>query len=147
MILTTYLEGEARIVGEFLTEIAREIQYRDRPLKKPAAVIIGGETTVSVRGTGIGGRNQELVLGASMKISGLSCLIASLGTDGIDGPTSAAGAFVDGNTFDRSIKLGLNRDEYLKNNDSYSFFKQLGDLIITGPTGTNVNDITIILVN
>jgi glycerate-2-kinase len=147
MILSTYIEGEARIVGEFLTGIAKEILYQDRPLKKPAAVIMGGETTVPVRGAGVGGRNQELVLGASEELSELSCLIASLGTDGIDGPTEVAGAIIDGNTFDRSIKLGLNKKEYLYDNNSYNFFKQMGDTIITGPTGTNVNDITIILLN
>jgi glycerate-2-kinase len=70
-----------------------------------------------------------------------------LGTDGIDGPTEAAGAIIDGNTFDKSIKLGLNKNEYLYDNNSYNFFKQMGDTIITGPTGTNVNDITIILLN
>ncbi|MFC1802970.1 glycerate kinase [Thermoproteota archaeon] len=146
LILSTSIEGEARIVGASLAEKAKEILETARPIERPTAVILGGETTVTVKGKGVGGRNQELSLGGLDKIAGLSSLVASLGTDGIDGPTEAAGALIDGYSLERSKKLGLSPDEYLNNNDSYNFFRQLGDVIITGPTGTNVNDIVIILV-
>jgi glycerate-2-kinase len=146
LVLSTFIEGEARLVGEILSGIAKEIITRDRPLSKPAALIIGGETTVNVKRDGVGGRNQELALGASLKIDGLCCLVAALGTDGVDGPTESAGAIVDGYTVRRSCELGLDAAKYLSENDSYHYFKELGDCIITGPTGTNVNDISLILV-
>ncbi len=146
MILSTYFQGEARQVGEILTDIAREVVNRERPLEKPAVIIIGGETTVTVTGDGVGGRNQELALAASMRLNGMNCIIATLGTDGIDGPTDVAGAIVDGNTMKRSNELDLDPRTYLEKNDSYSFFRELGDAIITGPTGTNVNDLSLILV-
>ncbi|MCK5669954.1 glycerate kinase, partial [Candidatus Bathyarchaeota archaeon] len=92
------------------------------------------------------GRNQEVALGAIHKMEGLRGLIATLGTDGIDGPTDAAGAIVDGESLTRALGLGLNPDEFLDGNDSYSFFDSMDDLIITGPTGTNVNDLSVILV-
>ena len=146
LVLSTFIEGEARLVGEILSGIAKEIITRDRPLSKPAALIIGGETTVNVKRDGVGGRNQELALGASLKIDGLCCLVAALGTDGVDGPTESAGAIVDGYTVRRSCELGLDAAKYLSENDSYHYFKELGDCIITGPTGTNVNDLSLILV-
>ncbi|TRO45739.1 glycerate kinase [Candidatus Bathyarchaeota archaeon] len=145
MILSTYIEGEARVVGSALSGVAKEILFKDRPVERPASVIIGGETTVTVRGKGKGGRNQELALGASFKIAGLFCVLAALGTDGIDGPTDAAGAIVDGDTLGRAADMELMPLAYLAENDSYSFFEKLGDCIITGPTGTNVNDLTVIL--
>lgn len=144
-LLTTRLEGEARQAGAFIAGLAKGIIHEGLPLAPPAAIIIGGETTVKVTGPGIGGRNQELALGAVQKISGLSCVMAALGTDGIDGPTDAAGATVDGETFERARRVGLGTDAYLEANDSYSFFKAMGDHIYTGPTGTNVNDLTILL--
>ncbi len=105
---------------------------------------VGGETTVAVKGGGRGGRNQEFALGASMKINGNQGIaLVSLGTDGLDGPTNAAGALVDGSTVRRSVGLGLSLEESLLRNDSYGFFRGLRDLVITGPTGTNVNDIAI----
>jgi len=146
MILSTFIEGEARLVGEILTGIAKEIIKRDQPLKKPAAVIIGGETTVSVKGNGVGGRNMEVALGAALRLDGLSCLVAALATDGIDGPTESAGAFADGRTLKRSMEKDLNPEKYLRKNDSYHFFKELDDYILTGPTGTNVNDLSLILI-
>lgn len=146
MILSTHIEGEARQVGGIFAGIAREEHSRGLPLPKPAAIIIGGETTVTVKGGGKGGRNQEVALGAIRKMSGLRGIIATLGTDGIDGPTDAAGAMVDGESLTRALGLGLNPDEYLDGNDSYNFFKPMGDLIHTVPTGTNVNDLTVILV-
>jgi len=144
-LLTTHLEGEARHAGVFIAGLAKGVVVNGLPLKTPAALVIGGETTVRVRGQGIGGRNQELALGAAQNLSGLNCVIAALGTDGIDGPTDAAGAMVDGETARRAEGLGLDIYRFLESNDSYSFFKAMGDHIFTGPTGTNVNDLTILL--
>ncbi len=146
LILSTHIEGEARQVGVMFAGIAREEQSRGLPVPRPAAIIIGGETTVNVKGEGKGGRNQEVALGAIRKMSGLKGLIATLGTDGIDGPTDAAGAIVDGESLSRALELGLNPDVFLDGNDSYSFFKPMNDQIMTGPTGTNVNDLNVILV-
>ena len=146
MVLSTYIEGEARNVGAILTGIAKEINIRDQPLKKPAALVIGGETTVTVNGDGIGGRNMEVALGAALRLEGVDCVVAALGTDGIDGPTVSAGAMVDQYTLIRSTEKGLNPERYLGENDSYNFFNELTDCILTGPTGTNVNDISLILV-
>jgi hydroxypyruvate reductase len=114
---------------------------------KPACVIIGGETTVTLKGHGLGGRNQELALAAAIAIDGLpNTLIAALGTDGTDGPTDAAGAIATGETIGRARSIGLDAQAQLAENDAYHFFQALGDLIITGPTGTNVNDVLFILV-
>lgn len=146
MILSTYIEGVARQVGEVLSGIAKEEYYRDLPLPKPAAIIIGGETTVTVTGKGKGGRNQEVALGAVQKMEGLKAVMATLGTDGIDGPTDAAGAVVDGLTYRRAKVAGLDPNSFLMNNDAYLFFENMNDLIFTGPTGTNVNDLSVILV-
>ena len=146
MILSTYIEGEAKQVGKVFAGIAQEEHFSGLPLPKPAAIIIGGETTVTVNGGGKGGRNQEVALGAIQKMNGLNAVLATLGTDGIDGPTDASGAIVDGKSLDRAISLGLNPDSFLKENDAYTFFNGLNDLIFTGPTGTNVNDLSVILV-
>jgi glycerate-2-kinase len=146
MILSTMVEGESRHVGSVYAGIARELAINRRPIGVPAAIIIGGETTVEVKGAGKGGRNQEVALGGARLISGQSCLIASLATDGLDGPTDSAGALVDGKTFEKASKSKLSLDATLKENDAYQFFDRLGDLLITGPTGTNVNDIALILV-
>jgi len=146
ILLTSQMEGEAKEVGLFLAAIAREITLWGNPIKKPAAVVIGGETTVTVRGKGLGGRNQEIALSASPKLHSLAGnVIASISTDGIDGPTDAAGAIIDSESSIRSQKLGLDIEKYLEENDSYTFFKKLNDLIYTGPTGTNVNDIAVII--
>jgi len=145
LLLTTHLEGEARYAGVFLSGLARGVQVNGHPLKLPACIVLGGETTVAVKGDGVGGRNQELALSASMSVGGLTCVIAALGTDGIDGPTDAAGALADGATTARALEKGLSPGAFLERNDSYSFFKALGDNILTGPTGTNVNDLTLIL--
>jgi glycerate-2-kinase len=102
----------------------------------------GGETVVTVKGPGSGGRNQELILSVALNVQGIDGIaVGSLATDGVDGPTNAAGAIADGGTVLRGRGLGLRAERYLERNDSYTFFKKLGDLIITGPTGTNVNDI------
>ncbi len=144
-VLSTFVEGEAKEVGTVFAGIAREVEFKNRPVKKPGAVIIGGESTVRVSGEGVGGRNMELALSASQKIPG-AALIACLATDGIDGPTDSAGAIIDDYTLSRAEKKGLDVGVFLENNDSYSFFRALEDFIFTGPTGTNVNDLAVIMV-
>ena len=146
LLLSTRVEGEARIIGGLYASIAQEIISTGHPLKPPAAIIAGGETTVTVRGPGRGGRNQELALASALGLRSLDALVASMATDGVDGPTDAAGAVADGMTVERAETLGIDPLEHLNRNDSYNFFKPLGDLIETGPTGTNVNDIAVILV-
>lgn len=147
LVLSTFLEGEAREAARVHAGIAKEIRASGRPMQPPACVITGGETTVTVRGNGLGGRNQEFALSAALAIAGLrGAVILSAGTDGVDGPTGAAGAIADGTTIARAEALGLNAASFLANNDSYRFFGALGDLIETGPTGTNVADVQAILV-
>jgi hydroxypyruvate reductase len=147
MLLSTYVEGEAREVAKVAAALAREEAASNRPLARPACLIMGGETTVTVRGNGVGGRNQELALAASLKIGGLdNVIIAALATDGNDGPNDATGALADGSTAARARAAGLDPDAYLSNNDAYHFFEGLGDLLITGPTNTNVNDLLFVFV-
>ncbi len=139
-ILSSLIEGEAKEVGKVLAGIALEIKNFDRPFKKPIILFCGGETTVTVRGDGVGGPNQELVLSAGITVSGHeNIIIAALGTDGIDGNSPAAGAIVSGSDIYRAMRGGLDPLEYLSNNDSYMFFKEINAVIETGPTGTNVN--------
>jgi glycerate-2-kinase len=145
-LLTLPLEGEARNVGTMLAAVAREILASGNLVPKPLAIIAGGETTVTVTGKGLGGRNQELALSAALNLRDVNAVVASLSTDGVDGPTDAAGAVVDEKSLERAAKLKLNPEEYLAENDSYRFFSKLGDLIFTGPTGTNVNDISLIII-
>jgi hydroxypyruvate reductase len=145
-ILSTFIEGETREIARVHSAIVKEIHRTGNPLKVPACVISGGETTVTIRGAGLGGRNQEFALAAVPEISGLNhTVILSGGTDGSDGPTDAAGAIADSTTWERAQELGLDPKAYLDNNDSYHFFERLGDLLITGPTNTNVMDVRIIL--
>ena len=146
VIPSAAVEGEAREVGAALGRRAKEAhEGRYGPL--PVCLLQGGETTVTVRGHGKGGRNQEVVLGAALEIAGLpSTLILSAGTDGTDGPTDAAGAVADGTTLERARSLGLDPLDALARNDAYPFFAALGDLLITGPTLTNVNDLMLALV-
>jgi len=147
LLLSATLEGEARHAGVVLASIAHEVSMSGNPVSRPAGIVVGGETTVTVTGKGSGGRNQEIVLAALQKLKSINgAIVASLSTDGIDGPTDAAGAIADGRILARAMKTGLAPEEYLVNNDSYHFFSKLGDLIFTGPTGTNVNDISIIVV-
>ena len=146
-ILTSVLEGEARQVGVMLASVALEIVASENPVPKPAGVVAGGETTVTVTGEGMGGRNQEIALAAALKLKGLDGVgVASLSTDGVDGPTDAAGAIVDGRTLVRAAEMGLSSERFLAENDSYDFFLRLNDLIFTGPTGTNVNDVSVVVV-
>ncbi len=147
LLLSTFVEGEAREVGRVLAAVAREVAQHDQPLPRPACIVAGGETTVTVRGSGLGGRNQEVALGAALSLPGLErVLVASLATDGSDGPTDAAGAVADGTTLARAAALGLDAHASLVANDSYHFFQALGDLLITGPTNTNVNDLMVVMV-
>ena len=147
MLLSTFVEGEAREVARVHAAVAKEIRATGHPVKPPACLISGGETTVTIRGSGLGGRNQEFALAAALDIAGLEdVVVLSAGTDGSDGPTDAAGAIADGATLERALRQGLDAAKFLANNDSYRFFDPLGDLIKTGPTGTNVADIQIVLV-
>ena len=147
LLLTSFLQGEAREVGRALASVVKEVRKSGEPVEPPACLLCGGETTVTVRGKGKGGRNQELALAMVGELAGLEgVLVLSAGTDGTDGPTDAAGAFVDGGTSKRARKLGLEPDDYLRENDSYNFFRALGDLFVTGPTGTNVMDLQIALI-
>ncbi|TMI51711.1 glycerate kinase [Candidatus Bathyarchaeota archaeon] len=147
LILSTRLQGEAREVGKVLASICADIHENQHPVAPRAAVVAGGETTVTVHGKGRGGRNQELVLSAALSIRGNpATLVASIGTDGVDGPTDAAGAVADGNTVERGLRVHMDPESYLRENNSYRFFERLNDLVITGPTGTNVNDIFIAIV-
>jgi glycerate-2-kinase len=147
VLLTTTMEGEAKHVGTFLASVGREVIESGNPIARPAGIVVGGETTVVVTGKGKGGRNQEIPLTAALKLKDLdNVVVVSASTDGIDGPTDAAGAVADGQTIGKALAKKLAAEEYLANNDSYNFFSKLGDLIFTGPTGTNVNDITIIIV-
>ena len=146
-IMTSSLRGEAREVARAIVAIGEEIIKTGHPFKGPIALIFGGETTVHVRGKGRGGRNQEMCLAALKEIGprkGMTFL--SAGSDGVDGNSDAAGAVVDFTSFEKAKNLKLQIDDYLNNNDSHTFLKQTGDLIYTGPTGTNVMDMNILYV-
>ena len=147
LILSSFIQGEAREVAKVFAALGKEIAASDNPISPPACILAGGETTVTIRGEGKGGRNQELALAAALALAEQPRIaLLSAGTDGSDGPTDAAGAMVDGNTCREALKRGLNAEEHLRNNDSYNFFKPLGDLLITGPTRTNVMDLICLLV-
>lgn len=146
-LLSSTVEGEAREVGRFFGAMAREIREGNSSFETPCALIAGGETTVSIRGKGKGGRNQELALACGEEIHGLKDLLFfSLGSDGTDGPTDAAGGLVDGETKDKLQQGSMPLSCYLDENDSYHALKEVGGLLITGPTGTNVNDLMVLLV-
>ncbi len=144
-VLTTRKEGEARAVGSELAGLAQQV-LRDGP-PAPTCLILGGETTVVVRGDGLGGRNQEVALGAVTGLAGLpGVLVVSLASDGGDGPTDAAGAVASGETLARAAALGRTPEAALRANDAYPFFDALGDLLKPGPTRTNVNDLMAVFV-
>ncbi len=147
LLLSTFVEGEAREVAHVAAALAKELHSYNRPVPRPACLVWGGETIVRVRGEGKGGRNQELALAAALAMEGLpGVVLVALGTDGTDGPTDAAGAVATGGTVARARSLGLEPEIYLDHNNSYVFFDFLGDLICTGPTGTNVNDLLMLYV-
>ncbi|MEO1271769.1 MAG: MOFRL family protein, partial [Myxococcota bacterium] len=138
------VQGSARDIGPWLVE--QGLQY-----PPGTCLVFAGETTVHVQGNGLGGRNQETALAAAIALADRSVntpklTIASIATDGVDGPTTAAGAVVDGHTLERAREMGLDPQDFLDRNDSHTFFSQLGDLIVTGPTRTNVNDVMVVLV-
>jgi len=148
LILSSMVEGETKEVARVHTAIAREILASGQPLPPPVCVISGGETTVTIRGHGLGGRNQEFCLAAALDLTALPprVVVLSGGTDGNDGPTPAAGAIVDQQTVQRGIQAGMKAAEYLRNNDSFRFFEKTGELLVTGPTKTNVMDVRLVLV-
>ncbi len=147
LLLTSCLQGEAKEVGIVLSSIAKEVKLNEQPISRPACLLSGGETTVKIKGKGVGGRNQELALSAAIQIENLpDVVLLSCGTDGNDGPTDATGAIIDGNTVAEGIALGNSATQFLANNNSYAFFSNINRLIKTGPTGTNVMDIQIILI-
>jgi hydroxypyruvate reductase len=147
MILSSSIEGETREIARMHAALAREVRATGHPLAPPACLISGGETTVTLRGKGKGGRNQEFALAAAFDIADLpDTVILSAGTDGTDGPTDAGGAVVDGQTLARAATAGLAPRRALDENDAYPFFQALDDLVMTGPTRTNVMDVRLILV-
>ncbi|MHB8071190.1 MAG: glycerate kinase type-2 family protein [Candidatus Cryosericum sp.] len=147
VLLTTFLEGEAREVAHVLSAVAREVRQSGNPAREPAAIFAGGETTVTLKGTGLGGRNQEMALALALDLQDMPGILgATYATDGRDGPTDAAGAIVTGATVQRAREAKLDASVFLQNDDSYHFFDQLGDLIRVPPTSTNVNDVAIVLI-
>ncbi|MGB8451316.1 MAG: glycerate kinase [Anaerocolumna sp.] len=146
-IITTTLDCEAREAGKFMASIARRVKEGGScGLKPPCAIIAGGETVVTVKGNGLGGRNQEIALSAAIGIQNMEgVVIFSISSDGTDGPTDADGGIVDGNTVNILESIGIDCEKSLMNNDSYHALEKADALVITGTTGTNVNDITVIL--
>jgi glycerate 2-kinase len=141
ILLTTSLTGEAKKIGKYLVDKAQVYRMEN----KDVVFILGGETTVKVKGSGKGGRNQEMIIAGVKKMDGMGLVFASFATDGVDGNSDAAGAVADGFTFMRAFEKDMNPEEFLKNNNSYEFFKRLDDVLLTGLTGTNVMDIQVIV--
>jgi glycerate 2-kinase len=148
LILGDALEGEASEVGCVMSGMARQVVAHGQPAPAPCVLISGGETTVTVRGSGRGGRNVEFLLSLAVNLNGLQRVYAIAGdTDGVDGAEEVAGAIVAPDTLARAASFGLNAKESLANNDGHSFFAALQDQVITGPTLTNVNDFRAILIS
>ena len=147
-MLTTYLEGEASEVAKVVAALAKQVQATGQPLAAPACLVLGGETTVTLGADpGRGGRNQELALSAALALQGLSGVtIVSLATDGSDGPTDSAGGIADGGTVQRGQAQGLKAIDYLRRHNAYLFLQATNDLLVTGPTQTNVNDLVFVFV-
>ncbi len=149
-LLTTFVQGEAREVGRVVAGLAQGMAWGQSDFGAPACLVLGGETTVTLRGAGLGGRNQELALAAACALDGqplppgIEVAVVSLGTDGTDGPTDAAGGLATADTLARGRRLGLDAAAALSNNDSYRYLAALGDLLFTGPTQTNVNDLILV---
>lgn len=147
LVLSTFVEGEAREVARVVVALGKEVRRYNHPVPVPACLVLGGETTVTVRGNGIGGRNQELALAAAIALEDWPGItVVALGTDGTDGPTDAAGGMVDAGTVVRAREAGLSPLDDLMNNNAYPLLRATGDLIITGPTRTNVNDLMLVFV-
>lgn len=147
LVASTFVQGEAREAGRMVGGCAASVRAHGLPLSAPACLVFGGETTVTVRGSGRGGRNLELALGAALALEGVErAAVFAFATDGVDGASSAAGAVVTGETLRRAAALGLSHHRALAENDSEPFFRALGDLWHSGPTGTNVNDVAVSLV-
>jgi len=150
-LLTTFIQGEAREVGKVVAGLAQGIARGQSDYAAPACLVLGGETTVTIRGAGLGGRNQELALSAAIALgrsalpAGMEVAVVSLGTDGTDGPTDAAGGIATADSVSRAKALGLDMRAALAENDSYHALAALGDLIVTGPTQTNVNDLILVV--
>jgi hydroxypyruvate reductase len=148
LVLSSTIQGEAREVAKVLCAVAREVRCAGRPVSPPACLLCGGETTVTLKGRGKGGRNMELALAAGIELAGLArTLLLSAGTDGTDGPTDAAGAFAHAATLPRADALNCPAHRHLAENNAYPFFQALGDLLITGPTRTNVMDMQVVLID
>jgi glycerate 2-kinase len=146
LLLTTFVEGEAREVAKVAAALGKGLRYQGRPFSPPACLVWGGETTVTVRGEGKGGRNQELALAAALAMAGIeNVAIMALATDGTDGPTDAAGAVVDGTSIQRARDAGWDPQHALVENNAYPLLSATGDLLRLGPTGTNVNDLLVVL--
>jgi hydroxypyruvate reductase len=147
LVLSTRIEGETRDVAQVHAAIAKEILATGRPLRTPACLLSGGETTVTIKGNGLGGRNQEFVLASAIALEGTSSVtVLSAGTDGTDGPTDAAGAIADSSTVEIARSKGMEAVKFLAGNDSYHYFEKISGLVKTGPTGTNVMDVRVFLV-
>jgi len=147
LVLTRRLQGESREAARVFAAVLQDVAAVGQPIAPPACVIAAGETTVTVRGSGRGGRCQEFALALADQVAGLGRVaVLAAGTDGSDGPTDAAGAIVDGTTLDRARAAGIQPRAALAQNDSHAFFSRLGDLVTTGPTGTNLMDLHVGLV-
>lgn len=146
LILSSQIEGITSDVAAWHWGIAKEVLASGYPVSQPACIISGGETTVVVKGSGLGGRNMEFAIQSATHIRDTKITMASIGTDGSDGPTGAAGAVADGSTVSRALKKGIDINTFIENNDSYNFFKNINDLIVTGPTNTNVMDLRIVII-
>lgn len=147
LILSSSMVGETQEVARVHVAMAREARDSSHPIKPPACLISGGETTVTLTAQGKGGRNQEFALAAAIEAKGIEdILIFSAGTDGTDGPTDAAGAMADGNTYERALEDSLSPHQHLQEHNAYPFFQSLDDLVMTGPTLTNVMDVRLVLI-
>ncbi|RIK25136.1 MAG: glycerate kinase, partial [Chloroflexi bacterium] len=148
LLLSTYIEGEASVIARVAVALAKEVQASSQPVAAPACLILGGETTVTLGAdAGQGGRNQELALAAALGLEGSTGItVVSLATDGTDGPTDSAGGLADGTTVARGQALGLDAADHLRRHDAYPYLQAVQDLLVTGPTQTNVNDLVFVFV-
>jgi hydroxypyruvate reductase/glycerate 2-kinase len=147
LLLSSYITGESKEIAKVFAALARNELLHSRPMSKPACILAGGEVTVTIKNGGKGGRCQEMALSFAIETSGLEgMLFLAAGTDGIDGPTDAAGAFADGSSVEKASMYGIDARAMLDSHNSYNFFNELGDLHKIGPTGTNVMDIYILIV-